>query len=169
MCYSRVEYGANIALHRNKQLAWKNLAYLRDEYGSIQICKFIQLFLPKNLFSNISSLYVVCNIFQVNCVFTSLNTIKIKTSIKASVAERKLFNFSPGPSFVPCFGLHPGSDSGCSGQKKTFIFKYLFVDIWYLADLFAGGELLKPSWVSTSVSWLSTFSEQSSSPGTWPQ
>ena len=118
MCYSRVEYGANIAPHRNKQLAWKNLAYLRDEYGSIQICKFIQPFLPKNLFSNISSLYVVCNIFQVNCVFTSSNTIKIKTSIKASVAERKLFNFSPGPSFVPCFGLHPGSESGCSGQKK---------------------------------------------------
>ena len=105
------------------------------EYGSIQICKFIQLFLPKNLFSNISSLYVVCNIFQVNCVFTSLNTIKIKTSIKASVAERKLFNFSPGPSFVPCFGLHPGSDSGCSGQKKrhsSLNICLLTFDIWQI-------------------------------------
>ena len=129
MCYSRVEYGANIAPHRNKQLAWKNLAYLRDEHGSIQICKFIQLFLPKNLFSNISSLYVVCNIFQVNCVFTSLNTVQLKLLLKPVLRSGNYLISAQVPVLFHVLGSIPAPTPAAPAKKKTFIFKYLFVDI----------------------------------------
>ena len=95
--------------------------------------------------------------------------LKLKLLLKPVLRRGNYLISAQVPVLFHVLGSIPAPTPAAPAKKKTFIFKYLFVDIWYLADLFAGGELLKPSWVSTSVSWLSTFSEQSSSPGTWPQ